>query len=46
MERLAALGKHALGKGCVYVKRLADVDLEVLEDLFAFSYRRYDAGSN
>lgn len=46
MERLARLGKHALGKGCVYVKRLADVDLEVLEDLFAFSYRCYDTGSN
>lgn len=30
---LARLGKHRLGKGCVYLKRLSDVDLAVLEDL-------------
>ena len=30
---LAKLGKHREGKGCVYVKRLADVDLGVLEQL-------------
>jgi len=28
---LAKLGKHATGKGCLYVKKLADVDQEVLE---------------
>ncbi|KQV52622.1 hypothetical protein ASC95_07285 [Pelomonas sp. Root1217] len=32
---LARLGKHRHGKGCVYVKRLADVDLGVLEELCA-----------
>jgi hypothetical protein len=30
---LAELGKHSTGKGCVYVKRLADVDAKVLESL-------------
>lgn len=30
---LARLGKHRQGKGCVYVKRLADVDLAALEEL-------------
>lgn len=30
---LAKLGKHRQGKGCVYIKRLADVDLAVLESL-------------
>jgi hypothetical protein len=30
---LARLGKHKSGKGCVYIKRLADVDLGVLEKL-------------
>lgn len=30
---LAKLGKHRTGKGCLYVKRLADVDLKVLEEL-------------
>jgi hypothetical protein len=28
---LAKLGKHTTGKGCLYVKKLADVDLQVLE---------------
>ena len=27
------LGKHKTGKSCLYVKRLSDVDLEVLRDL-------------
>jgi hypothetical protein len=31
--RLAALGKYKSGAGCLYVKRLADVDMKVLEDL-------------
>ena len=32
---LAQLGKHTAGKGCLYVKRLADVDWKVLERLLA-----------
>ncbi len=36
-EREAALmkklGKHTTGKGCLYIKRLSDVDLKVLEEL-------------
>ena len=32
---LARLGKHTTGKGCVYIKRLADIDLAVLRDLIA-----------
>lgn len=30
---LANLGKHKLGKGCLYFKRLSDVDKTVLENL-------------
>jgi len=30
---LAKLGKHTTGKGCLYVKKLADVDSKVLEAL-------------
>ena len=30
---LARLGKHKQGKGCLYIKRLADVDAGVLEAL-------------
>lgn len=32
-DELARLGKHTTGKGCLYVKRLTDVDLGVLRDL-------------
>ena len=34
----AALGNHRRGKACVYVKRLADVSLPVLEQLVARSF--------
>jgi hypothetical protein len=30
---LAKLGKHTAGKGCLYIKKLADVDQRVLEAL-------------
>jgi len=30
---LAKLGKHTTGKGCLYIKKLADVDTKVLEVL-------------
>ena len=34
-EQLDALGKHRLGKSCLYVNKLADVDLSVLERIVA-----------
>lgn len=36
-ELLARLGKHSTGKSCLYVKKLADIDLAVLEALIAES---------
>ncbi len=36
--RLSALGKHTTGKGCLYIKRLSDVDLGVLEAQCAAAY--------
>jgi hypothetical protein len=36
-ELLAKLGKHKLGKGCLYINKLADVDLTVLEKLMKIS---------
>jgi hypothetical protein len=36
---LEKLGKHKLGKGCLYVSRLADIDLKVLEKLVALSIK-------
>ena len=34
-ELLATLGKHKASKGCVYIKKLADVDIKVLEQMIA-----------
>jgi hypothetical protein len=36
---LAQLGKHKTGKACLYIKRLADVQLPILEQLIARSVR-------
>jgi hypothetical protein len=35
---LARLGKHSRGKGCLYINKLSDIDLGVLEELAAVSY--------
>ena len=32
-ELLGRLGKHTTGKSCLYMRRLAEVDLDVLRDL-------------
>ena len=37
---LEKLGKHKIGGSCLYVKRLADVDLKVLEQLIATSAKK------
>ena len=34
---LASLGKHKMGKGCLYVERLADVDRAILAKLIKMS---------
>ncbi|MGI8704507.1 MAG: DUF1801 domain-containing protein [Sphingomicrobium sp.] len=36
-QLLARLGKHRVGKSCLYIKQLADIDLEVLEALIRSS---------
>jgi hypothetical protein len=35
---LEKLGKHTTGKGCLYIKRLKDVDVDVLKELMRRSY--------
>ena len=32
-EELDRLGKHKIGKSCLYINKLADVDLDVLEEI-------------
>ena len=42
---LGRLGKHSRGRGCLYVNKLADIDLGVLEEMIALgwqtSFERY-----
>ncbi len=37
VKLLGQLGKHKMGKSCLYFKRLADIDVKVLEALIARS---------
>lgn len=37
---LSRLGKFSRGKSCLYVNKLADVDLSVLEEMVALSWQR------
>ncbi len=34
-EAMTRLGKHSTGKSCLYVNKLADIDLAVLEEIIA-----------
>ena len=39
-ELLAKLGKYSLGKGCLYIKRLDDVDMSILNQLIVEAVKR------
>lgn len=40
---LARLGKHKLGKSCLYIKRLSEIDQQVLEAMIVQSLAYMDA---
>lgn len=42
-DLLARLGKHRIGKSCLYIKKLADVDMGVLEEMVDRSLAYMDA---
>lgn len=42
-DLLARLGPHTLGKSCLYLKKLDQVDLKVLQELVSRSYRTVTA---
>lgn len=44
-DRLARLGPHKAAVGCLYVKSLAEIDLEVLESMITESYAILTAGT-
>ena len=41
-KMLDRLGKHKLGKSCLYINKLSDIDMSVLEEIvrFGLSYMR------
>ncbi|MFB9695130.1 DUF1801 domain-containing protein [Amorphoplanes digitatis] len=41
-EILDRLGPYRLGRSCLYLRRLADVDLDVLRELVADGFRKLD----
>ena len=43
-EQLARLGKHRVGKSCLYINKLADVDLAVLEEIVTDAVQRMRGG--
>ena len=43
-EQLARLGKHRVGKSCLYINKLADVDLAVLEEIVTDAVQRMRRG--
>ncbi|TPG34013.1 DUF1801 domain-containing protein [Flavobacterium pectinovorum] len=36
-ELLSKLGKHKASKGCIYIKKVADIDIEILKKMIARS---------
>jgi hypothetical protein len=43
-EGLEKLGKHKLGKSCLYLKKLSDVDTDVLREMVASSVQKVKDG--
>lgn len=45
-DKLSRLGKHKLGKSCLYINKLADVDMDVLEEIvldgLAYMHKTYE----
>ena len=41
-ETLEKLGKHKTGKGCLYIKKMEDVDTDVLREMIVESLAEYE----
>ncbi|MEJ7848801.1 MAG: DUF1801 domain-containing protein [Pyrinomonadaceae bacterium] len=44
-EFMSKLGKYTTGKSCLYIKRLSDIDVDVLKDLVAASVENVKNGA-
>lgn len=45
-ELLDNLGKHKLGKGCLYINKLADVDINIVKELIANAFHSKGMGES
>lgn len=45
-QYMKKLGKHSTGKSCLYIKRLSDVNIDVLKELITASYTYYNKKYN
>jgi hypothetical protein len=41
-KQLDAMGKHDIGKGCIYIKKLDDIDTSKLRELIHLAYKNND----
>jgi hypothetical protein len=41
---LSKLGKHKIGKSCLYINSLTDVDIELLKELISMSFDKMTSG--
>ena len=46
MELLKNLGKHTMGKGCLYLKRLSDIDKTILKEIMKNTYQQMQKITN
>jgi len=44
-DLLARLGKHSTGKSCLYIKKLEDIDMDVLRELVSLSVEHMKASN-
>lgn len=40
LQLVQHLGQHTLGKGCLYIKNLADVDIEILKKMIGEAFKK------
>lgn len=43
-EYLEKLGKHSSSVSCLYIKKLADIDLDILQELVSVAYAQMKSG--
>ncbi len=45
-ELLSKLGPHKTGKSCLYIKKLSDIDMDILTELISTSFTHFDKKYN